>query len=106
MQNPQNVHVRSTKFCFSFHEIAVYDYPAMLKLVKNVTNAKITFIGYSAAGTSALIYASVLKPIAKDTVDLFVTISPTFTLGKLLTILAPWIYVIIDNSTKSTGGIT
>lgn len=80
-------------FGFSFHEIAVYDFPAMLKFVKNATHSRVTFIGYSAAGTAAFIFASRLKDVAKDTVDLFVTISPALTLGNLLTSLSPVIRV-------------
>lgn len=74
---------------YSFHEIAVYDFPAMLHLVKNITNSKVTFIGYSAGGTAAFIFASVLKDEAVKYVDLFVTISPALTLGKTFTAVAP-----------------
>lgn len=65
----------------------------MLKLVKNATNSRVTFIGYSASGTSAFIFASLLKDVAKDTVDLFVTISPALTLGETFTALSPVIRV-------------
>lgn len=66
----------------------------MLRLVKNITNSKVTFIGYSAAGTSALIFASILKDFANDNVDLFVTISPALTLGKTFSSVSPVLRVI------------
>lgn len=85
----------SVYFIFSFHEIGVYDFPAMLKVVKEATNSTVTFIGYSASGTSALIFASLLKKFAKEYVDLFITIAPAFTLGTTLTALSPVIRVTI-----------
>lgn len=73
-----NLTVEDEKFWeYSFHEIGTYDYPAMLDLVKHVTKAeKISFIGHSAAATAALIYSSLLKEKAKETVDLFILMSP------------------------------
>lgn len=62
---------------YSFHEIGVYDLSTALQLAKNISGAdKITFISHSAGSTSALIYASLHKVEAKDTVNLFITMAP------------------------------
>lgn len=61
----------------------------MLQLMKNITSSKATFIGYSASGISAFIFASLAKDEAKDTVDLFVTIAPALTLGRKSLYISP-----------------
>lgn len=64
------------KYHCSFHEIAIYDIPASLRMVKRITKVdKITYIGYSGGATVALIYASLLKSHAKNTINLFIAIS-------------------------------
>ncbi|KAF2893340.1 hypothetical protein ILUMI_12833 [Ignelater luminosus] len=63
---------------FSFHEMAMYDLPAMLHLVSKKTDFrdKIIYVGHSVGTTTAFIYASLLPANASAYVKTFIFWSP------------------------------
>lgn len=67
-------------------EIALYDIPAILETVATHTGQKgnIVFIGHSLGTTLALMYAAEYPIEAKETVKLFVFMSPAYTLSNMI----------------------
>jgi lysosomal acid lipase/cholesteryl ester hydrolase len=58
---------------FSFHEVAVYDIPSQIDLMKRVTkSSNIIFIGHSQGSSSGLIYAALKNQHAKNSIKLFI----------------------------------
>ncbi|XP_017769430.1 PREDICTED: uncharacterized protein LOC108557436 [Nicrophorus vespilloides] len=75
-----NLYPNEYKFWnYSFHELGVIDIPTMLKVVVDVTNAKpkgISFVGYSMASTSALIYASTFPEESMNLLNVMILMAP------------------------------
>lgn len=64
-------------FFFSFHEIGLYDHPAVVKLIKDKTKvSQIIFIAHSMSATTGLIYASLKPQEAARDVKVFVGLAP------------------------------
>lgn len=86
-----------TAFAFSlrsFHEIGVYDIPAQLDLVKNVTGTKnITYIGHSMGSTAGFVYASLKPDHAKDSTILFILMAPTALFANFAPVRAAYIHL-------------
>ncbi|XP_044259500.1 lipase member K-like isoform X2 [Tribolium madens] len=61
---------------FSFHEIGLFDYKTIIDFVKMKTGSKIVFISHSMSTTASLIYSSLRPKEAKDSVKVFISMSP------------------------------
>jgi len=63
---------------FSFHEMGVYDLPAVLNHVSNVTGkgGEIIYIGHSMGTTMFYIFSSIFPELAKNTVKMMVGLAP------------------------------
>ncbi|KAF2900849.1 hypothetical protein ILUMI_05338 [Ignelater luminosus] len=66
---------------FSFHEYGIYDLPAQIDLVSNVTQQKIIYIGYSMGTMSMYIYGVTYPEIVQERIRVFVNLSPSAFLG-------------------------
>ncbi|CAG9762800.1 unnamed protein product [Ceutorhynchus assimilis] len=64
-----------TYWDFSFHEIGLYDFPAILKLIVNVTGEKVIVINHSLSSTASLVYAAVKPQEAEAMVKVFVNMA-------------------------------
>ncbi|XP_045479566.1 lipase 3-like [Harmonia axyridis] len=65
-------------------EIGLYDVPAMLSMIKQHTRRRdIIYIGHSLGTTAALMYASEYPEAARNTVKLFVFLSPAYKLSNI-----------------------
>ncbi|XP_045475155.1 lipase 1-like isoform X2 [Harmonia axyridis] len=63
---------------FSFHEIAVFDIPALLDYIRKKTGGKrkVNFMGHSMGGTIQFVYSSMLPDHAKENVEAIVSLAP------------------------------
>jgi lysosomal acid lipase/cholesteryl ester hydrolase len=79
---------------FSFHEIALYDFDVQFDVIRQETNnSKVIFIGYSMAGTEALIYASVKPEKAEQYVDCFILMAPISAMKHFASLFKYLLYV-------------
>ncbi|KAK9874924.1 hypothetical protein WA026_005739 [Henosepilachna vigintioctopunctata] len=69
---------------FGFHEQGVYDIKSQIDLIKKITNKNdIVFIGYSMAGTSSLVYASLHPEHAQNSVSALINVGGVFHLRNM-----------------------
>ncbi|XP_025835784.1 gastric triacylglycerol lipase-like [Agrilus planipennis] len=68
---------------FSFHEMGVYDLPACIDYILNVTNASDTiyYVGHSQGGSVFYVYASTFPEMAVKKFKIAVTLAPAVFLG-------------------------
>eukprot|EP00826_Nyctotherus_ovalis_P011088 TRINITY_DN12893_c0_g1_i15.p1 TRINITY_DN12893_c0_g1~~TRINITY_DN12893_c0_g1_i15.p1 ORF type:complete len:427 (+),score=49.80 TRINITY_DN12893_c0_g1_i15:26-1306(+) len=67
---------------FSFHEMALYDFPAAVHYVKQVTGySKVNFIGHSQGATQYFIKASVDPEFVNANIESFVALGPAIFLS-------------------------
>lgn len=65
-----------TLFFFSFHEIAMFDLPSQIDLIRSKNGGeKLIFIGHSMGSTVALIYASFKPKEAEKNVQVFINMA-------------------------------
>ncbi|XP_050303104.1 lipase member K-like [Anthonomus grandis grandis] len=60
---------------FSFHEIGIYDVPAILSYVANVTKTKLIVINHSLSSTASLVYSSLKPKEAEGNVKVFINLA-------------------------------
>lgn len=61
---------------FTFHENGIYDLPAQLNVVKDVTNQKVIYIGYSMGSTAYFVYNAEYPKAAEDTIRISISMAP------------------------------
>jgi len=62
---------------FSFHEMAIYDFPAIISYVKNITSSnKVNFIGHSQGATQYFIKATLDPEFINENINTFIGIGP------------------------------
>lgn len=67
---------------FSFHEMGIYDIPALVGFVSDATKQKIIYIGYSLGTTTAFIFGTTFPEIAEEMVKEFICLAPATFLFK------------------------
>nr|XP_015839154.1 PREDICTED: lipase 1 isoform X2 [Tribolium castaneum] len=74
---------------FSFHEMAIYDIPAVVEFIaeKNGNGTKIIYVGHSMGTTIGFIYASLKKEHAEKFLKGVVALAPTTSLNYGVTIV-------------------
>lgn len=61
---------------FSFHEMGIYDVPAMLSYIYSIRNQKVIYVGFSMASTTAFIYSSMFPEEAQKMMKVIVAMAP------------------------------
>lgn len=56
--------------------MGIYDVPAQIDFVSDITKQKIIYIGYSLGTTSAFVYGSTYPEIAKEKIKAFICLGP------------------------------
>lgn len=73
-------------FCFSFHEMGVYDVPSSLDVIAETTGRKdIIFIANSMGSCLPLVYATQLPKHASQRLKLIFHLAPTVFVGNVRT---------------------
>lgn len=92
---------------FSVHEHGIYDLPAQLTYVKNKTQQKILYIGYSLGTMAMYIYGVTFPQIAEEQIQIFVNLAPSTYLNNTWTIIRhviPLWYLVEPLMQKITNG--
>ena len=66
---------------FSFHEIGLYDLPAVSQYIKDLKNNSIIFIGQSMGTNIFYVFASEKPKIASENVKAMLSLAPTVFMG-------------------------
>ncbi|KAF2901736.1 hypothetical protein ILUMI_04464 [Ignelater luminosus] len=61
---------------FSFHEMGIYDIPAQIDLVSDITKQEIIYIGYSLGATNAFVYGVTYPETARKKIKAFICLAP------------------------------
>ncbi|KAI4494865.1 hypothetical protein M0804_001066 [Polistes exclamans] len=77
---------------FSFHELGIYDLPAMISYITNLKQSNLTYIGHS-MGTTSFYVMSIMRPDIASKVQMMFSFAPVAYMGHLnspIDILAPF----------------
>ncbi|XP_015184618.1 PREDICTED: lipase 3-like, partial [Polistes dominula] len=67
---------------FCFHELGIYDLPAMISYITNVKQSNLTYIGHSMGTTSFYVMSSLRSDIASK-VQMMFSLAPVAYMGHL-----------------------
>lgn len=81
---------------FSWHEMGIYDIPASLEYISDITRKKgeILYIGHSMGTTMYFVFASMMPDFASEHIKAMVALAPVTYLWDIISpikFLAPWI---------------
>ncbi|XP_063921728.1 gastric triacylglycerol lipase-like isoform X2 [Zophobas morio] len=108
---PSSKHVKYTPYdrefwLYSFHEMALYDIPAMLDFVAAKTQQQISYVGHSMGCTMALIYTSLMPQQAQTNLKSIVALAPVAFMDHVTSavkLIVPFRYIIWE--VLSSAGI-